>query len=413
MFRFSAWERRSPELEQKLVIAKMPVNGVEKRVTVLFENKEAVEMYVSDLQTECLLNNIYLGHVTKLHTGASGAFVRFDGRQEGFLPSGRIKNPVFKNSKKTDELRPEDELLVRVENEAVKTKLPGLSAELVLTGNYLVIDNSFSGLHFSRKLTETEKNRLYGWLSDTEQPFGFIVRTAAANASEEAVRAEARLLSEKLYRICRYGVSRPAGTCVYRADPLWAEQFRCLALTDAEAETVTDDAEVFEQLQETAEREGADMAGTRQGIRFYSDSMLRLYRLYNLSSLLEKALSDRIWLKSGASLVIEQTEAFVCIDVNSAKSDRKKPREELFLEINLEAAKEAARQIRLRQLSGTILIDFINMKSREDRERLLQEMRSCTERDPAAVSVIDITPLGIMELTRKKRSRSLKEQLLQ
>ena len=77
------------------------------------------------------------------------------------------------------------------------------------------------------------------------------------------------------------------------------------------------------------------------------------------------------------------------------------------------AAKEAARQIRLRQLSGTILIDFINMKSREDRERLLQEMRSCTERDPAAVSVIDITPLGIMELTRKKRSRSLKEQLLQ
>lgn len=396
---------------QKLVIAGMPVAGEEKRVTALFENEEAVELYVSGMDETGLLNNIYLGHVTKVHAASNGAFVRFDGMQEGFLPLGRMRNPLFKTSKKTAELRPEDELLVRVENEAVKTKLPGLSTELVITGKYLVASSGFSGLHFSKKLSDADRDRLFGWLADAENPFGFIVRTAAAAAPENEIRREAASLAGELSDICRFGISRPAGTCLYRPAGIWIEKFRKLDFSEADTGVVTDDLLVYEELIRECQREEAGTADLQKRIRLYADPMLALYRLYRISSVMDKALSEKVWLKSGAFLVIEQTEAFVCIDVNSGKTDRKAEREALFYEINREAAKEAARQIRLRQLSGTILIDFINMKSKESEKRLKEEMERLTSRDSSAVNVVDITPLGIMELTRKKRGRSLAEQV--
>ena len=139
--------------------------------------------------------------------------------------------------------------------------------------------------------------------------------------------------------------------------------------------------------------------------------MVSLYRLYNFSTIIDRALDKKVMMKSGAYLVIEQTEAFVSIDVNSGKKVNKKKDDEYIYKINLEAAGEAARQIRLRQLSGTILIDFINMKKSIFKEKLIETMKEHVKYDPVSTEVIDMTALGIMELTRKKRGRSLKEQL--
>jgi len=146
-------------------------------------------------------------------------------------------------------------------------------------------------------------------------------------------------------------------------------------------------------------------------ISFYRDSRPNLFALYGLAGKLEEALLKRVWLKSGGYLVIEPTEALTVIDVNTGKYDGSKNVEETFALINREAAQETARQIRLRNLSGIILIDFINQKDRQAAKELLEELRSFCKEDPVPVRVVDITALGLVELTRKKVKGTLAEQL--
>lgn len=141
----------------------------------------------------------------------------------------------------------------------------------------------------------------------------------------------------------------------------------------------------------------------------YDDPAYSLSKLYNLERELEHALSERIWMKSGAFLIIQPTEALTVIDVNSGKNIRGKGNQ--YLEINMEAAKEAARQIRLRNLSGIIIIDFINLSDEEERARLLTEMRQLVAKDCVKTDVIDITKLELMEITRKKTSMPLSEAI--
>lgn len=397
-------------MKQKLLVARLPMANGEGRAVVLYEEEEAVELYLTDPSESSLLNNIYLGHVAKVIAQAGGAFVRFQQGEEGFLPFGKIRQAVYKNKKKDQEICPEDELLVRVDTDALKTKKTGLSAELTINGKFLVISNGFHGIHFSKKLNAEEKEKIADFLKNANGQFGFIVRTSAVRAEEKELTDEAAALEEKLEKIIQYGVSRPWGTCLYRSPSIWMEKFHQLNLETGD-QLVTDDPQVYEAALEEMKEAGKERLEHLKQVRFYEDKQLPLYRLYNLSTLLSRASEKKVWLKSGASIIIEQTEAFVCIDVNSSKAIQKKVSEEEFLKINLEAATEIARQIRLRRLSGTILIDFINMKKEESEKRLLTEFRRLTQRDHSSVKVVDITPLGIMELSRRKRGPSLQEQI--
>ena len=146
-------------------------------------------------------------------------------------------------------------------------------------------------------------------------------------------------------------------------------------------------------------------------LKFYEDRQLDLHKLYSIQVQLERALLKKIWLKSGANLLIEPTEAMTVIDVNSSKNAKKKLPKEHHLQVNLEAAAEIAKQLRLRNISGIIVIDFIDMDSVEDKEQLLMAMRSFVKSDPVKTEVVDLTRLGLMELTRKKTRRPLHEQL--
>ena len=146
-------------------------------------------------------------------------------------------------------------------------------------------------------------------------------------------------------------------------------------------------------------------------LSLYTDENLPLMKLYRLESVLKSASDRRVWMKSGGYLVIEPTEALTVIDVNTGKYDGSKNVEETFALINREAAQETARQIRLRNLSGIILIDFINQKDRQAAKELLEELRSLCKEDPVPVRVVDITALGLVELTRKKIKGTLAEQL--
>ena len=144
-------------------------------------------------------------------------------------------------------------------------------------------------------------------------------------------------------------------------------------------------------------------------LRLYEDKILPLHKLYGIEAHLDNALRERVWLKSGAYLVIQPTEALTVIDVNTGKCISKKKDDEAYLKINLEAAKEAARQIRLRNLSGIILVDFINLSKEEYMDELLRVFRQELQKDPIATSLVDVTKLQLVEVTRKKVRKPLHE----
>ena len=146
-------------------------------------------------------------------------------------------------------------------------------------------------------------------------------------------------------------------------------------------------------------------------VTFYQDEMVSLFHLYRLQRILDESLHKQVWLKSGGYLVIEPTEALTVIDVNTGKYSGKKNLRETLLKINLEAAKEVARQLRLRNLTGIIIVDFIDMKEEEDQKQLMQALRSYAASDTVKTTVVDMTALNLVEITRKKGKRPLYEQL--
>ena len=174
---------------------------------------------------------------------------------------------------------------------------------------------------------------------------------------------------------------------------------------------VTDDMEAYTAVSGWLAHDPGAGNGVSTALEFYRDPALSLAALYGLSGKLDEALSPRVWLKSGGYLVIEPTEAMTVIDVNTGKYTGRKCTEETFLRINEEAAEEVARQLRLRRLSGMILVDFINMERAENGERILSLLRRFCSRDPVPVRVVDMTPLGLVEITRQKRRKPLAEQL--
>ena len=392
------------KLSKKLVIADMPVEGRNCLAVALFGEEGAEELFVMPEQRQQILGNIYVGQVEKVseHTGA--VFVRISSDRHVYLPLNQCAGAIYKTRKKNRKIRPGDELLVQVEKEALKSKLPRASAVLRLPGSYLVVTTDGPGLNFSRRLSGQEKTELRELFSEEESPFGIIVRTNAREAGAEDLRREKARLERELSEICSRGISRNFGSCLYRAPSDWIRELLRIPRREL-SRVITDDVRVRDSFQDYFGPENAEL------LEWYQDRLLPLYKLYSMEALTERSLHERVWLGSGGFLVIQQTEAFAAIDVNTGKYDGKQSEAETVRQVNLEAAREAARQIRLRQLSGVILIDFINMKQGEDRRELLSEMRRLVREDPVKTEVVDLTALDIMEITRRKERRSLKEQI--
>ena len=230
-----------------------------------------------------------------------------------------------------------------------------------------------------------------------------IVRTnAGALQSDEPLLAEARILSDTLAHIQEIAKTRTCYSCLYRSRPDYVSFVENAYRTEYD-EVVTDLPEVFQNLQETCGQNDIPL-------RLYEDALLPLCKLYSVEARMEELFEKKVWLKSGGYLVIEPTEALVSIDVNTGKYEAGKEREETFFRINMEAAEMIALHLRARNLSGIILVDFINLKSREKEVALLEHMRRLLKRDPVHANALDMTALGLMELTRKKVSPSLAEQ---
>lgn len=355
-----------------------------------------------------ILGNIYIGKVKNVVKNLNSAFVDFGEGRTGYY--SLAENPVsIHTAGNSASLKAGDEIVVQVAKDAVKTKDPVLTANLNFTGKYAVLTAGKPVIGFSSKIADKDwKEALKPELEAlTEGKTGLIVRTNAYQTGRETLMREISHLLETYRKVCSEAPFRTCYSLLYQAQPGYIGSLNSCpeGLLDG---VVTDDEEVYQILCRYLGVYRPEMQGL---LKQYSDPLISLSKLYGLETALEQACQKRVWLKSGGYLVIEQTEAMVVIDVNTGKYSGKKSQDETIRKINLEAAREICNQLRLRNLSGIIMVDFIDMRAEEDKHLLMDTLKRYALKDPVKTTVIDMTPLGLVELTRKKGRRPLAEQI--
>ena len=381
-------------------------------VAALSEEERIVEIRLESDQEKSILGNIYTGQVENIASNIQAAFVQIEPGKRCYYSLAEAQRAVFSAGRKGNgPLRPGDELLVQVSRDAMKGKLPALTSNLNFTGRYLVLTTGDKKFGLSSKLAQEDRHRLSGWLKEeAERPdkeFGIIVRTNAADASKEEILKELEWLKSRYHKAVVQGRNRTCFSLVLETEPFYVAAVRDAYGRDLD-EIITDVPEIREMILGYLEEISPEL---KEKLRFYQDKLLPLYKLYRVETALDAIQKEKVWLNSGGFLVIQQTEAFVSIDVNSGKYTGKKKMEETFRKINLEAAAEIGRQLRLRNLSGIILIDFINMENPDHREELFHVLQKLLRKDPVKSRAIDITPLHILEMTRKKVRRPVIEDI--
>lgn len=390
----------------------MEIHGVPCTVAALSEEERIVEIRLESDQEKSILGNIYTGQVENIASNIQAAFVQIEPGKRCYYSLAEAQRAVFSAGRKGNgPLRPGDELLVQVSRDAMKGKLPALTSNLNFTGRYLVLTTGDKKFGLSSKLALEDRHRLSGWLKEeAERPdkeFGIIVRTNAADASKEEILKELEWLKSRYHKAVVQGRNRTCFSLVLETEPFYVAAVRDAYGRDLD-EIITDVPKIREMILGYLEEISPEL---KEKLRFYQDKLLPLYKLYRVETALDAIQKEKVWLNSGGFLVIQQTEAFVSIDVNSGKYTGKKKMEETFRKINLEAAAEIGRQLRLRNLSGIILIDFINMENPDHRDELFHVLQKLLRKDPVKSRAIDITPLHILEMTRKKVRRPVIEDI--
>ena len=375
-----------------------------KKLGILFEDGKAME--IRCYEADSILGNVYRARVSNLSPNINAAFVDIKKGESCYLSMDDYHG---------EKLKVGDLVTVQVVRDKIKTKRYAVTTDISLQGDYAVT-TLFAPVGVSSKITDSARKKelktlmqnlliaeqdaqfylAEGNVAEIERikklTLGGIIRTQAEHAEDAAITREIEGQARLLYSIMKKSEYATQYTCLYHTEVEYIKDIRRMhALQDVEI--VTDIPEVTEAISE---------------IPLYTDEYTLTLR-YSLASLLEKTLSKRAYLKSGAYLVIEPTEAMTVIDVNSGKSIKGKNAEEQFLKINIEAAKEIARQLRLRNISGIVMIDFINMKEESHNHELMKNLAEYVRTDPVRTTVVDMTTLGLVELTRQKGKRALHE----
>lgn len=385
-------------MNRKLVITKLE----NKILTTVLENEDVVELHCSKQEVQenvAVLGNVYIGKVKNIVRNINAAFVEIATGIECYYAIEENEAPIFTQKIGKKPLCIGDELLVQVSKEAVKTKVPTVTSKLSFTGKYVVLTSGDTRIGASAKLPKEERERLIQIAkSYASDKYGLIMRTNAKDISRDVLKTELEQLIQEYEKLISTAQTRTCFSCLKKAPKQYLTELKNIyqeGLTDIIAE----DSELYEEIKEFLEEHQPE---DLEKLRLYSDKLLPLYKLYSIEKHVENALKERVWMKSGAYLVIQPTEALTVIDVNTGKCIDKKRDDRAYLKINIEAAKEAARQIRLRNLSGIILIDFINLSSKELMDELMEYFGKELRRDPIATTLVDITKLQLVEVTRKK-----------
>lgn len=401
-------------MDQKLVITKQD----NRIVSAFFEGKDMVQVSVNTAQEDGILGNIYLGKVKNIIKNINAAFVEIADGRMCYYSMSENRYPIMAQlpdrelPDKLEEVTVKigDELIVQVAKEDVKTKAPVVTSNINLTGKYVALTYGKTTIGVSAKIEdEKERRRLKELVKKYEsKEYGFIIRTNAANMPENVILNELGKLVELYENIRRYGVHKSRFSLLHSTPPGYICDIRD-GYADHVDEFITDDPELYEHMKDYLEKYQAEDIGK---LKLYQDQSLSLTSLYGIAEKLKDAVKPMVWLKSGGTLVIQPTEALTVIDVNTGKAVAgKKKVQETFLKVNREAAKEIAKQVRLRNLSGIIIIDFIDMELKKDKDLLMEELEGYLKTDPVKTTLVDMTALGLVEVTRKKVRKPLHEQV--
>lgn len=378
-------------------------------------NGRVAEIHCDTTKSLALLGNIYVGKVKNIAKNLQAAFVEIQSGLICYLPLEDLRAPLFTQKGQSKNLQQGDELVVQISREAIKSKAPAVTTNLSFQGKYVILEPGKTGIGISKRLPEPERVRLRETgramtevlAKNHAQDCSIILRTNAADALQEEIAEELEVLLERYRNIRETAVYRTCYSCLYQSPALWMKRMNSLRCRELGA-IIIEETDLYQQAERYLNEERSKL---KERLVHYQDLLLPLKKLYALEYRLEEALRERVWMKSGAYLVIQPTEALTVVDVNSGKNEGGKQKEAAILKVNLEAAKETARQLRLRNLSGIILVDFINMEKEESRKQVMEELRRCLLQDPLQAHVVDMTKLNLVEITRKKVERPLWEQI--
>lgn len=383
-----------------------------KAIITEWNNQTFLLIYEEDILVEChplmkdnslQIGDIYIGRVEKVVKNIQSAFIRLDKGNVGYLPLDDKPALVLNRRlpKGLSSIAENDMVLVQVEQEPQKMKQARVTGNIHLSGNYVVMDLSERKAGISKKIKDKQrinelKQLATEHMAQSEDSYGLVFRTASEHADSALISAEIIHFMQEFDEIihkARYG--RNTGL-LKKGKEEWLALLEEYGVSRLD-EIKTDLPEIYKRL-----------SGFASKAAFYEEAY-PLYKLLGLETELSRILNKKVWLKSGGFLIIEPTEAMVVIDVNSGKSIGRKNKDAHILKLNLEAASEITRQLRLRNLSGIIMVDFINMEKEEDKTQVIHCLEQGLKKDKVPGYFIEVTKLDVFELTRKKIRRPLHE----
>lgn len=396
------------------------INATSSEVrAALVESGVLQEVQIERTSRVGLISNIYKGKVSRVLPGMQAAFVELGLERTAFLHASDIARSPHTDSEAGDEepdirgfVREGDELLVQVLKEPLGTKGARLTTYIAIPSRYLVLTPNSAGIGVSSRIDEeTERERLRCLVEELRADApeaGYIIRTAAEGATREALQADLAFLHKLWQSILETAGRTPAGNLVYEDLPLPLRVLRDSSSPDITRVRVDNEA-TYAKLKEFAERFVPRLAPL---IELYTEPR-PIFDVYGIDDEIDRALKRKVPLKSGGHVVFDQTEAMTTIDVNTGAYVGHRNLEETIFRTNLEAAAAIARQLRLRNLGGIIIIDFIDMAEEEHRRQVLQTLADRLAGDHAKSHIMNVSPLGLVEMTRKRTRESLEHLLCQ
>jgi len=385
----------------------------------VLEGRSLIEHYVSRPTDDAnqIDGNVYLAKVQNVLPGMEAAFVDIGTPKNAVLYRGDVRYDVEdveggtsrnQNLKIEQMLRPGQTIVCQVTKNPIGTKGARLTQEVSLPGRFIVLIPNSDTYGISKRLSDDERKRLRRILDEVKpERHGVIVRTAAEGVTNDELRRDVLRLLKQWEQIEAKAKASRAPALLYKEPDLAVRVIREEFNKDYRG-VVIDDHALYEEVRDYVAGISPELADRVEHYDPAADG-LPMFERFHVHEQLHKALDRKVWLPSGGSLIIERTEALTVIDVNTGKNVGTSSLEETVFRNNLEAAEEVARQLRLRDVGGIIVIDFIDMEIRQNREEVIRSFRDALARDKTRTQVFDISELGLVEMTRKRVSEGLVE----
>lgn len=414
---------KAPHKSNKEIV--INIEPLETRVAVL-ENKNLDNFLLERKEDNRIVGSVFKGKIQNLEDGLQAAFVDIGLKKNAFIhywdmivdDASRLEREegikARKGNYKRKKYKPGDmakifpvgsEIIVQVTKDAIGTKGPRVTANISIPGRFLVMMPGLNMTGISRKIDDAkERGRLKKILVRLPVPkgLGLIVRTAGSGARKTSFTNDARTLFE-IWKSIEEKTKNDVAPCTLYKEPDLAERVVRDYLTEDIDRIYIDNQELYENTREVIQRFSRR---SKNWIQFY-DGDSPIFDHFNVEKQIESAYRRKVWMKSGAYLIFDETEALVAIDINTGRHKGANTQEESILQVNLEAAKEVARQLRLRNVGGLVVIDFIDMKSRKDQFTVYKTLKESLKQDRARTNVLQISQLGLLEMTRQRMEESI------